>query len=70
MVFLIQNTQNRDSKMIQIKIDELIRAVASARNQLLNLENLTDDDLMSLQKEFERLGKRAQTVGSKTRKSG
>jgi low affinity Fe/Cu permease len=43
MVFLIQNTQNRDTKMIQIKIDELIRAVANARNQLLNLENLTDD---------------------------
>lgn len=65
MVFLIQNTQNRDTKMIQIKIDELIRAVANARNQLLNLENLTDDDLLSLQKEFERLGKRAQVVGEK-----
>ena len=60
IVFLIQNTQNRDTKMIQIKIDELIRAVSSARNQLLNLENLSDDELISLQKEFERLGKRAQ----------
>ena len=67
MVFLIQNTQNRDTKMIQIKIDELIRAVASARNQLLNLDNLTDDELIRLQKEFERLGKRAR--GTKPRKT-
>jgi low affinity Fe/Cu permease len=53
MVFLIQNTQNRDTKLIQIKIDELIRAVDTARNQLLNLENLTDKDLTRLRKEFE-----------------
>ena len=53
MVFLIQSTQNRDTKLIQIKIDELIRAVDTARNQLLNLENLTDKDLTRLRKEFE-----------------
>ncbi|HEY7321228.1 MAG TPA: low affinity iron permease family protein [Candidatus Binatia bacterium] len=69
IVFLIQNTQNRDTKMVQIKIDELIRAVASARNKLLNLEDLSDDELISLQKEFEGLGKRAKGVGEKTRKS-
>jgi len=67
MVFLIQNTQNRDTKLIQIKIDELIRAMDTARNQLLNLENLTDKDLTRLQKEFERLGKRAQVSEEKTR---
>jgi len=67
MVFLIQNTQNRDTKLIQIKIDELIRAVDTARNQLLNLENLTDNDLTRLQKEFERLGKRAQVSEEKPR---
>lgn len=65
IVFLIQNTQNRDTKMIQIKIDELIRAVSSARNQLLNLENLSDDELISLQQEFERLGKRAREENTK-----
>ena len=67
MVFLIQNTQNRDTKLIQIKIDELIRAVDTARNQLLNLENLTDNDLTRLQKEFERLGKRAHVSEEKPR---
>jgi low affinity Fe/Cu permease len=67
MVFLIQNTQNRDTKLIQIKIDELIRAMDTARNQLLNLENLTDNDLTRLQKEFERLGKRAQVSEEKPR---
>jgi len=67
MVFLIQNTQNRDTKLIQIKVDELIRAVGTARNQLLNLENLTDSDLTRLQKEFERLGKRAQISEEKPR---
>jgi len=60
MVFLIQHTQNRDTKLIQIKLDELIRAVRTARNQLLDLENLTDDDLTRLQKEFKRLGNHAQ----------
>ena len=67
MVFLIQNTQNRDTKLIQIKIDELIRAMDTARNQLLNLENLTDKDLTRLQKEFERLGKRARVSEEKPR---
>jgi low affinity Fe/Cu permease len=65
MVFLIQHTQNRDTKLIQIKIDELIRAVGTARNQLLNLENLTDTDLTRLQKEFTRLGKHAQIIDEK-----
>ena len=45
MVFLIQNTQNRDSAAMQIKIDELIRAVQGAHNALLDLEELTDEDL-------------------------
>jgi low affinity Fe/Cu permease len=67
MVFLIQHTQNRDTKLIQIKIDELIRAGGTARNQLLNLENLTDNDLTRLQKEFERLGKHAQITEKKPR---
>jgi low affinity Fe/Cu permease len=59
MVFLIQSTQNRDSKATQLKLDELIRAVKSARNNLLKLEDMSDDDLEKLQKEFERLRGRA-----------
>ena len=48
MVFLIQNTQNRDSAAVQLKLDELIRAVAGAHNALLDLEELTEEDLARL----------------------
>jgi low affinity Fe/Cu permease len=55
MVFLIQNTQNRDAKAIHLKLDELIRAQKSARNTLLDLENMTDEELDKLQQEFAKL---------------
>jgi low affinity Fe/Cu permease len=57
MVFLIQNTQNRDAKAIHLKLDELIKGVKGARTGLVNLEQLSDADLERLQKEFERLHK-------------
>ena len=55
MVFLIQNTQNRDAKAMHLKLDELIRAVASARNRLVHLEDLSDADLQTLEDEFRKL---------------
>jgi low affinity Fe/Cu permease len=55
MVFLIQNTQNRDAKAIHLKLDELLKGVKGARTGLVNLEQLSDAELESLQKEFERL---------------
>ena len=55
MVFLIQNTQNRDAKAIHLKLDELIKGVKGARTGLVNLEQLSDSDLDRLHKEFERL---------------
>jgi low affinity Fe/Cu permease len=55
MVFLIQNAQNRDSKAIQLKLDELIRALKGARNELVDLEDLSDKELAALQQEFKRL---------------
>jgi low affinity Fe/Cu permease len=55
MVFLIQNTQNRDSRAIQLKLNELLRGVKGARTGLVNLETLSDEDLRRLQLEFERL---------------
>ena len=55
MVFLIQNTQNRDAKAMHLKLDELIRAVASARNRLVHLEDLSDADLAKLEEEFKKL---------------
>ena len=60
MVFLIQNTQNRDAKAMHLKLDELIRAIQGARNQLVDLENLSDDDLKSLEEQFRRLRKQAE----------
>jgi low affinity Fe/Cu permease len=60
MVFLIQNTQNRDAKAVHLKLDELIRAVGPARNNLVDLEKLSDDDLKALEAEFERLRKKAE----------
>jgi low affinity Fe/Cu permease len=55
MVFLIQNTQNRDAKAIHLKLDELIYNLKGARNSLIDLEDLSEDDLKRLQQEFERL---------------
>ena len=55
MVFVIQNSQNRDARAIHLKLDELLRADGSARTSLVNLESLPDDRLMALQEEFERL---------------
>jgi low affinity Fe/Cu permease len=55
MVFLIQNTQNREARVTQLKLDELIRAVAGARNSLVDMEHMTDEELAQLQAEFEAL---------------
>jgi low affinity Fe/Cu permease len=55
MVFVIQNTQNRDTIAMQIKLDELIRVTRSASNTLLNLEELDDQELEKLRKDYERL---------------
>ncbi|HEV2840160.1 MAG TPA: low affinity iron permease family protein [Chthoniobacterales bacterium] len=60
MVFLIQNTQNRDAKAVHLKLDELIRALGPARNKLVDLEKLSDDDLKRLETEFEKLRKKAE----------
>ena len=58
MVFLIQSTQNRDAKVMHLKLDELIRAVTPARNHLVHLENLSDEELEALEKEFQKLHER------------
>jgi low affinity Fe/Cu permease len=58
MVFLIQNTQNRDARAIQLKLDELLRGVKGARTRLVDLEDLSDDELAQLQKQFEDLHER------------
>lgn len=55
MVFLIQNTQNREARATQLKLDELIRALRGARNQMIDLENMSDEDLNLFTDEFQKL---------------
>ena len=59
MVFLIQNTQNRDTQAIQIKLDELIRATQGAHNALLDLEELEDDTLSAFRSKYQQLASKA-----------
>ena len=67
MVFLIQNTQNRDAKAVHLKLDELIRALKDARNELVDLENLSDEELTKLEEQFKRMRERAEKDGSPSR---
>jgi low affinity Fe/Cu permease len=62
MVFLIQNTQNRDAKAVHLKLDELIRALTGARNKLVDLEELSDEELKKLEKEFKRVSEKASSA--------
>jgi low affinity Fe/Cu permease len=61
MVFLIQNTQNRDSQALHMKLDELIRAVAGARNGLIDLDELTDEELSRIQNHYAELAKKSKS---------
>jgi low affinity Fe/Cu permease len=67
MVFLIQNTQNRDAKAMHLKLDELIRALKGARDQLVDLEDLSDEELKKLEEQFQRMRKRAENNGKHAR---
>src|SRR5215208_1413092 len=63
MVFLIQNTQNRDSVAMQIKLDELLRAVRGAHTALASLEDMTEDQLEEFKQRYVRLAERAKNSG-------
>ena len=63
MVFLIQNSQNRDSAAMHLKLDELIRSVKDAHNNLINSEELTQQDLDRLRKLYARLAQKGQPTG-------
>jgi len=58
MVFLIQNAQNRESKAIHIKLDELIHAVGHARNDIINIENLTEEQLDEIGRRYQKIARR------------
>ncbi len=64
MVFLIQAMQNRDSKAMHLKLDELLRAVKTARTSLVSLEQMSDDELDALAAEFQRLRTRVSRTSS------
>lgn len=70
MVFLIQNTQNRDAKAMHLKLDELIRALKGARNQLVDIENLSDEELKKLEEQFRRLPKRGESRRARSDNGG
>jgi low affinity Fe/Cu permease len=61
---LIQNTQNRDAKAVHLKLDEMIRALKGARNKLVDLEDLSDEELKKLEEQFQRLRKKAENDGT------
>jgi len=67
MVFLIQNTQNRDAKAMQLKLDEIIRALKRARNEMVDLEELSDEELTKLEDQFRRLRSKAEQQGQNMR---
>ena len=62
MVFLIQNTQNRDGTAIQVKLDELIRTTSGAHNALLDLEELEEDELRKITRDYEAIAERAREL--------
>ena len=59
MVFLIQSTQNRDGEAMQVKLDEIIRALGNAKNELLDLEELEESDLAEIRKTYAELARQA-----------
>ena len=62
MVFLIQNTQNRDARAIHLKLDELIRGTKGPRDMLVDLENCSEEEMLQFEKEFKQLRERQQNT--------
>lgn len=61
MVFLIQNTQNRDARAIHLKLDEIISSIALAHNEMINIENLSDEELQRMADRFEKIRKECES---------
>jgi low affinity Fe/Cu permease len=64
MVFLIQNSQNRDSAAIQLKLDEIIRSIDGAHNTMLDLEKLSTSDLDAIRALYQQLAEKARSTGA------
>ncbi len=72
MVFLVQNTQNRDARALHLKLDELLRSVKPARNKLIDLENCTDEEIDQIERQFRALKHREEqsSVSATARREG
>ena len=70
MVFLIQSTQNRDSEAMQVKLDEIIRAIGNAKNELLDLEELEEEDLDEIREEYRALARKTRERRSRAGQKG
>lgn len=69
IVFLIQNTQNRDAKVMQLKLDELIRVAKHARNRLVDLEDLSEEEIKELEQEFQKIRERSEARAAKRKEN-
>ena len=65
MVFLIQSTQNRDAEAVQVKLDEIIRAIGNAKNELLDLEELEEEDLDEIRETYRAIARKARDAHEK-----
>jgi len=70
MVFLIQSTQNRDAEAVQVKLDEIIRAIGNAKNELLDLEELEEKDLDEIRQTYREMAQKARAGRSKAAPRG
>jgi low affinity Fe/Cu permease len=68
MVFLIQNTQNRDTEALQLKLDEIVRSIKGAKNQVLDLEELDEEELDKIREEYLKLAEKARDEQEKKKK--
>src|ERR1700736_6883039 len=68
IVFLIQNTQNRDARAIHLKLDEIIRSIERAQNEMIHIEKLSDEELEAMTQKFEKIGREyeSRATGTKT----
>ncbi len=65
MVFLIQNTQNRETRAINLKLDELIRAISKARNDMIDMENVSEEELEKVEDQFHQLINQVRNKGGR-----
>ena len=69
VVFLIQNTQNRDARAIYLKLDEIIKAIDNAQNEMIDIEHLSDDELQNLANKYQKIREECDSRSRKRKKT-